>query len=358
MPDSILDLPETYARLDPEGLMDRIARLPGQVEEAWDAGQRLVLPREYGDIDRVVVLGMGGSGIGGALLQALAVQMRAPVPVATVRGYTLPEYAGARSLVLASSNSGETEETVATLTQAVEHGARCVVITTGGRLLEIARERGLPALTYAWTGEPRAALGWSFASLLGICSSAGVLPGLDAARGDALVSMRALGTQITRSVDEAVNPAKRLARVLEGRLPVFVGAEALAPVAYRWRTQVNENAKSWAIVDELPEMDHNAHAGYGLPRRVVPLLHAVFLRQESLHPRLRLRVDATLEELKRAGVSGGVVAIPGRHPIEEVFWALYFGDYVSYYLALLNDVHPSPTPTLASLKAYLATRAD
>ncbi|MHB8377781.1 MAG: bifunctional phosphoglucose/phosphomannose isomerase [Dehalococcoidia bacterium] len=357
MSDSLLDLPETYARLDPEGLIDRIAGLPDQVEEAWDAGRRLDLPRGYGDVNRVVVLGMGGSGIGGALMQGLAVHLGAPVPVLTVRGYRLPAYVDERSLVLASSNSGDTEETVAALEQAVESGARCVAITTGGRLLEIAREQGLPALTFAWTGEPRAALGWSFASLLGICSALGLLPALDASRGEALASMRALGAQITRSVDEAVNPAKRLARRLEGRLPVFVGAEALAPVAYRWRTQVNENAKSWAIAEELPEMDHNTHAGYGLPRRVVPLLYAVFLRHESMHTRLRLRVDATLEEMKRAGVAGEVVQIPGRHPFEEMLWALSFGDYVSYYLGLLNDVHPSPTPSLASLKAYLAERS-
>jgi glucose/mannose-6-phosphate isomerase len=356
MPDSILDLPETYGRLDPEGLVDRIAALPDQFEDAWRAAAALELPREFGEVDRIVVLGMGGSGIGGALLQGLALHLQVHVPVVTVRGYTLPAYVDARSLVLASSNSGNTEETIAALEQAIEAGARCVVIATGGRLLEIARERGLPALSFSWAGEPRAALGWSFASLLAICSTAGLLPALDGVRGDALQSMRALGGQITRSVDEAVNPAKRLARTLAGRLPVFVGAEALAPVAYRWRTQVNENANSWAIFDELPEMNHNAQAGYGLPRRVVPLLHAVFLRQESLHPRLRLRIDATVDEMRRAGVSSEVLQVPGRHILQEMLWALYFGDYVSYYLGLLNDVHPSLTPPLTTIKQYMAGR--
>ncbi len=356
MPDSILDLPETYARLDPEGLLDRISSLPQQFEEAWSAGHALELPQRWGDVDRIVVLGMGGSGIGGALMQALAQQLDVQVPVVTVRGYRLPAYVDERSLVLASSNSGNTEETIVCLEQALEAGARCVVIAAGGRLLEIGRERGLPALTFAWAGEPRAALGWSFGALVAICSNAGLLPALDGVRGEALSSMRSLGAQITRTVDEAVNPAKRLARSLAGRLPVFVGAEALAPVAYRWRTQVNENAKSWAMFDELPEMNHNAQAGYGLPRRIVPLLYAVFLRQESLHPRLRLRVDATIDEMRRAGVSAEVVQVPGQHILQEMLWALYFGDYVSYYLGLLNDVHPSLTPQLATIKRYLAER--
>jgi glucose/mannose-6-phosphate isomerase len=137
---------------------------------------------------------------------------------------------------------------------------------------------------------------------------------------------------------------------------VFVGAEALVPVAYRWRTQVNENAESWAIADELPEMNHNAQAGYGLPRRVVPLLYAVLLRHESMHPRLRLRIEATLDALRRSGVAGEVVQVPGRHVLESMIWAIAFGDYVSYYLGLLNEVHPSPTPELTVIKEYMRAR--
>lgn len=356
MPDSILDLPETYLRLDSEGLLDRIASLPAQFEQAWDAARELELPRAYGDVDRVVVLGMGGSGIGGLLLQGLAADLQAHVPVHIVRGYTLPAYVDARSLVLASSNSGNTEETVAALEEALRVGARCVAITTGGRMGTIAASEHIPSLVYAWAGEPRAALGWSFGALVSICCKAGLLPALDGPRADALAAMRGVGTQIARTVDEAANPAKRLARTLAGRLPVFVGAEALAPVAYRWRTQVNENAKSWAIADEIPEMNHNAHAGYGLPRRVVPLLHTVFLRHQTMHPRLRLRVDATLEEMAHAGVSAEVVQVPGRHILEEMMWALLFGDYVSYYLGLLNDVHPSLTPALTRMKEHMAAR--
>ena len=357
MGDSILDLPETYARLDPEGILDRIATLPQQFEEAWTAARSLELPRTFSDVDRIVVLGMGGSGIGGALLQGLALELQAHLPVVCVRGYRLPAYVDGRSLVLASSTSGNTEETVTALERAIEVGAHCIAITTGGRVGQIAQEYGLPSIRYNWAGEPRAALGWSFGALVSLCSALALLPPLDAARSDAVSAMRGIGAQIARSVDEAANPAKRLARTLTGRLPVFIGAEALAPVAYRWRTQVNENANSWAIADELPEMNHNAQAGYGLPRRIVPLLYAVFLRHESIYPRLRLRVDATLEEMSRAGVSGEVVQVPGRHILEEMMWAVHLGDYVSYYLGLLNDVHPSLTPSLTRIKEHMAARS-
>src|SRR5205823_160390 len=173
-----LDSDETYARLDPHGLLGRIDALPEQVDEAWAAGEALVLPADYRDIDRVVVLGMGGSGIGGTLLAALAVAMRARLPFFSMRGYSVLAFADERTLVLASSNSGNTEETVAALDAAIRAGAKCVVVTTGGRLLEMAREHHLPALAFKWEGEPRSALGWSFASLLGVCCSAGLLPDL------------------------------------------------------------------------------------------------------------------------------------------------------------------------------------
>jgi glucose/mannose-6-phosphate isomerase len=349
-----LDNDEIYARLDPEGLGGRIHALPEQIEEAWAAGRALALPAAYRDVDRVVVAGMGGSGIGGALLEALAVELRAPVPVHVVRDYGVPAYVDARTLVLASSASGNTEEAVSAHAAAVDAGAKCVVVTTGGRLLEVARAKGLPTLTYAWAHEPRAALGWSFASLLAVCGRAGVLPDLDGDMRDGLDEMRALRGDVWPGTPEAGNPAKRLARRLHGRLPAFVGAGPLVPVAYRWRTQVNENAKSWAVADELPEMDHNALAGFGLPSSVVQRIHAVILRHASMHPRVRLRVDATAEEMRAAGVTAEVAEISGASVLSQILRAVLLGDFASYYLGLLNGVHPSPVGPLERLKARLA----
>jgi len=352
-----LDNDETYARLDPEGLAGRIHALPEQVGEAWAAGRALELPDRYTDVDRVVVAGMGGSGIGGALLQALAVELRAPLPVHVVRSYGVPAFVDARTLMLASSASGNTEEVVSSLSAAVEAGAKCVAVTTGGRLLELARAHNLPALTYTWDAEPRAALGWSFASLLAICGRAGVLPDLDADLRDALDEMRALREEIACGVPEPTNAAKQLARRLHGKLAAFVGAGPLAPVAYRWRTQVNENAKSWAIADELPEMNHNAQAGFGLPARVVPLLHAVLLRHASMHPRIKLRVDATADEMRRAGITAEVVEIPGANILAQMLRAVLLGDFASYDLGLLNGVHPSPVEPLERIKHRLSSQS-
>ncbi len=350
-----LDAPDTYTRLDPEGLLGRISALPDQIDEAWAAASAFDLPKSYADVDRIVVLGMGGSGIGGALLRSLAIDLGAKTPVEIVRGYTLPAHVDDRSLVFASSNSGNTEEIVAAYRAAIAAGAKCVAITTGGALRNIAATSDLPALRFTWDGEPRAALGWSFASLLAICGRLGVLPDVSSDLRVALTEMRRLGGTIAFDVPEAKNPAKQMARRLSGKLPVIIGAEALTPVAYRWRTQMNENAKSWALAEELPEMNHNAPLGYGAPADLVPLLHLIVLRHASMHPRIRLRVDATLTQLRDAGVAAEVVDVPGATTLSQMLSAIHLGDFVSYYAGILNGVNPSSMAALDWLKATLAS---
>jgi glucose/mannose-6-phosphate isomerase len=354
MPASVLDARDTYERLDPRGLYGRIAGLPEQIAEAWAAASALALPASYRDVDRVVVLGMGGSGIGGSLMQALAVDIGARTPVSVVRGYTLPAWVDARTLVLASSNSGNTEETVTALRAAIAAGACCAVIATGGAAGDLAKEHALPWLAFAW----KASRARRSAGAPRRCSrSAAPGPAAGPRAGLRPRSMRcAAAEQVARDVPEASNAAKQLARRLAGKLPVFIGAQALAPVAYRWRTQVNENAKSWAIAEELPEMNHNAPLGYGAPKDLLPLLRAVILRHAAMHPRIRLRVEATLEQLTAAGVGVEAVDVPGPSLLAQVLWAIELGDFTSYYMGLLHGVDPSHMRALESLKAYLAAR--
>ena len=354
MSESELDRHDTYSRLDTTDLYGRIAGLPGQITEAWSAARALDLPADYASAERIVVLGMGGSGIGGALLRALAIDLGAAIPVEVVRGYSLPAHVDGRSLVIASSNSGNTEETVSAFSAAIASGATCAAITTGGRLLDLARQHKTPALTFTWHGEPRSALGWSFATLLAICGKLGLVPDaapdLDAAVG----RMRALLAEIGRDVAEAANPAKQLARRWFGGLPVIIGSDAITPVAYRWRTQINENGKNWAVADELSEMNHNAPVGYGLPSALLPLLRVVFLRHASAHARIALRIDLSVEQMAAAGVGASVIDVPGATALEQMLWAIQFGDVASYYLGLLNGADPSEVGALDWLKAKLS----
>jgi glucose/mannose-6-phosphate isomerase len=352
-----LDAPEIYGRLDPEGLGERIAALPDQIEQAWKAGADFALPASYRNARRVLVLGMGGSGIGGALVAGLASDLGAPTPVSVARGYTLPGWVDSSTLVIASSNSGNTEETLAAFEAALAAGALCVVSTTGGRLARIANEREVPALAYEWSGEPRSALGWSFAALLAVLGRLGLTPDLGHELHAATGELRRLRESIGRESPESANPAKELARRLGRKLPVIIGSQALATVAYRWRTQMNENAKSWAVYDELPELNHNAQAGYGFPREVLPLLHVLLLRHAAVHPRVALRFDATADEIRANGIAVEVIDVEGGDLVAQVLRAVYLGDYVSYYLGLLNGVHPSPVEPLERLKKRLTRPA-
>ena len=348
-----LDLPATYERLDPEGLLGRIRELPHQCREAWRRAAAFKLPSDYWRVERLVVLGMGGSAIAGDLLRAL-LSRRARAPVSVVRGYDLPAFVDERTLVVASSYSGETEETLAAFSKALSGPAKKAVITGGGRLAALAREREFPAFFYSYRGEPRSALGYSLMPLLSIAEQIGLLKEPEAEVAEATELMAEMGQQIDSPVGAANNPAKRLAEELLDRIPVVYGAEALAPVAQRWKAQFNENSKVWAFHEELPEANHNAIVGYVLPREIARRIRVIFLFHPALHPRVILRYEGSQEALKSAGVDYEIVESRGSSPLSQVLTGVLYGDYVSYYLALLNGVSPSPTRAIEALKKRLA----
>jgi glucose/mannose-6-phosphate isomerase len=168
--------------------------------------------------------------------------------------------------------------------------------------------------------------------------------------------MEGMAARIGEDVPLARNPAKQLAERVAGRLPVVYGAGVMAPVAFRWKTQLNENSKVWAAWEELPEANHNAIVGYELPREIASRTFAVFLRAPALHPRIRLRYEFTRQALTDSGVANDVVDAEGKSPLAQMMSAVLFGDYVSLYLAVLAGVDPSPTTVIADLKRWLAEK--
>jgi glucose/mannose-6-phosphate isomerase len=190
-------------------------------------------------------------------------------------------------------------------------------------------------------------------SLLAICNGLGLLSVTGDAATAAVAGMEALVARCARDVREESNPAKQLARRLQGKAPVIVGADALAPVAYRWRTQVNENGKQWGIALELPEMNHNTPVGYAGPPALVPLLHAILLRRNDEHRRVAKRIDLSRQQLEAAGVAVEVVETEGASALEQMLWAIQLGDFASYYLGIINGADPSEVRALDWLKGQL-----
>jgi len=352
---AVLDDRKTAEGLDTSGLLGRIEALPDQCEAAWQAAAAFALPAGYRDASEVVVLGMGGSAIAGSVFRAVAAPSgRRPVHV--VRGYDAPAFVGDGTVAIACSHSGDTEETLSAFEQALAAGAKPVVVSTGGRLLRMAKERGYPSFVYEYQGEPRSAIGHQLMALLAIGERAGLFEGQAAAVAEAVSCMREQRERLGFAVVADRNAAKQLAGRLHGRLPVVIGAGVLSEAAYRWRTQIAENSKSWAFAEELPELDHNTIVGFGLPRELLSSLHAVFLWHPALHPRLQRAYKATAAELELAGVSHEQVEAAGTGLLAQALTGIYLGDFVSYYLALLNGVDPSPVAPIKRFKAALADK--
>ncbi len=350
---SVLDDQVECDRLDPSGLLARIEALPEQCEGAWTSARAFVWPQSAASATSVVVLGMGGSAIAGDILRSLAA-LSGDKPVAVVRGYDVPSFVGENTLVVACSHSGNTEETVAALDASLARGAQATMITTGGRLAEIAGQKRLPAFTYTYDGQPRCALGHQLMALLALGECAGFMGDQTPAVAESIATMRRQREALRFAAPAVDNAAKQLARRLQGRLPVIVGGGVLADAAHRWKTQVNENSKSWAFWDELPEIDHNSVVGFGLPQALVQQLSVLFLLPAAIERRDEVRYEATADELSRAGVAHERIDVAGETPLAQVLSATYLGDFVSYYLALLNGLDPTPIDPITRVKGRLA----
>ena len=293
----------------------------------------------------LVVCGMGGSAIGGDLAAAV-IGGRALRPLRTVRDYTLPPDVGPETLVLASSYSGDTEETLACFEAAGEAGAPRVALTTGGRLAEAAREAGVPVIGVPSGMRPRAAVVYSVVGALGCAAACGAAPSLRAEVEGAGALLR----RLAEAAGEDGSHPKRLAIELQGSTPVVYGGGATAPIAYRWKTQVNENAKRPAFAALLPEADHNEVCGWERPGD----LAAVMLEEPGQDARIRRRLEVTATEIGATGAPVHRVRAEGETPFERVMALVMLGDLVSIYLALLDGTDPTPTTALDRVKERLA----
>ena len=347
----ILDDLEVMRRADPAGMLGLVAELPDQLEEAWRISRSLSL--SWPEPRAVAVLGMGGSAIGGDLVRGIWSD-RLTVPVEVVRSDELPAWVGPDTLVIASSKSGSTEETISALSTALERRCPVVVVTTGGPLKEVARRARLPLATFPAGGTPRSSLGYSMGLLAGILERVGVLPIDEAEVRAGATAAREMGARCAPDVPTSDNPAKQLAWSLVDRYAVIAAAGFLAPVARRWKTQLNENGKAVAVFEELPEATHNSVVGFEQPESLRDHLYVVFLASELDHPRNVLRAQLMGEILKTARISQQTVRATGEGRLGQALSALTMGDYTSVYVAFTYAVDPSPVAVIDHIRQRLA----
>ncbi len=351
MDTSVIESVERIRAADPGNMLDRIKDLPKQVRDAWTIARAAQLPPAHGDVRNITVAGMGGSAIGGDLAAALLAD-ELKVPMSVHRDYGLPAYVGRDSLVIASSYSGNTEESLSSFEEAQRRGARVLVLTTGGKIAELARAAKYPVITFSYSAQPRASLGYSLALVLGALSRLGFVRDLSGDIDAALTDLAKLEERVHEGA--RTNDAKKLAIELYGRIIFAYGGGVMGVMARRVKGQWNENAKNWGAFDVLPELNHNAVVGFPHPDVARDALTVLLLRSDRDNPRHKLRFDVTRELLDRASVPHKTLQFGGSSMLSEVLQLTLFTDYVSFYVALLNGADPTPVRSIDYLKDRLA----
>ena len=335
-------------------MCDRLSDVPRQCSIAWQQVCTANLP-DFADVtDHVVICGMGGSAIAGDLVFDLSTATKGP-PVTVVRDFRLPFTPNERTLVLVCSFSGNTRETLSMYNQAIASPATVVAITAGGELARLSKEHNVPTLRITVQGEPRSAVGYNLMLLLGLF---GRLHSSSFTGEDVQASVTKMQRQVDTvgaDVPTEKNPAKQLAQAMYGKLPVIYGGGFFQGMARRWKSQLNENAKVWAFFESVPELLHNAVEPYPdsrLPGNdgVGQELMALVLQPAIGSGPLACSYRVVIEMLKRHEVPHRIITGSSGDPLAQVLSMLALGDYVSYYLALLRGIDPSPTPSIEEAK--------
>lgn len=337
--------------------MSELVDVLGQIDSGDQLSAVLALPEHLRDglwrvesagieahaASGMVLCGMGGSAIG-ADLAAAALGERNKRSISVIRGYSLPPWAGSDRTVVLSSYSGNTEETMSCYAAAGELGARRVAATTGGALAEVARADGVSVIGLPAGLQPRAAVGYGFTVAAEMAAACGA--------GESLRSeIEAAADYVESTRDALIERAAGIADALADTTPLLYGADLTAPIAYRWKTQVNECSKLHAFANALPELDHNEIVGWGgAPEGA---FGAVFLEDRDQHPRERRRIELTAELIEPRAASVTRLETEGESRTERLLWMVMLGDLLSLHLAARRGVDPTPVEVIENLKDQL-----
>ncbi|MDQ3785274.1 MAG: bifunctional phosphoglucose/phosphomannose isomerase [Actinomycetota bacterium] len=350
-----LDDVEAIEQLDSLSILDDVEAFPRQCREAWRIAQTAEdLPSGAG-VDSVLVIGMGGSGISGDMAQAV-LEPRFPLPWRVVKGYgPLPDWVGCNTCVFVMSYSGQTEEALAAFEDASERGTKIVIISSGGALTKMARDRGAALIRIPGGLQPRASLGYLSLCLLGTLRKMQLASDMTGDMEEAVEVLDGIAAGCRREVPIGANPAKSLAGRLYGKIPVIYGGYGVGAVAaQRFKTDLNEYAKSPAFYNVLPELNHNEVVGWN---RLVELTSAnfvlVLLRDPQEDERVALRFPATAKLIAEHVSDVVEVYSEGRSPLARLLSFALMGQLASVYLGFGYGVDPGPVEAIDMLKREL-----
>ena len=344
---------ENIARIDRQDMFSLIRNFSKQCLTARDIAVKADLPSPGARFKNIVMCGMGGSGIGGEIFSHLFADSL-DIPVFVNRAYTLPKFVSKDSLVVISSYSGKTEETVSALRALQKIQPYVLCVTSSGEVEEIAREKNYVLIKVPGGQPPRASLGYLFVPVLFALARLGIVEDQQAAFDESIELLNSISDELSH-LDENKNEALHLANRLSDRTAIIYGSvEPNAALPTRWRNQISENAKALAFANLIPEMNHNEIVGWSASTAILDKTFVIFLEDDNNSQRIKTRIEATKEILLNNNVPFSELFAKGRSRLCRTFSLLYYADFVSFYMAVLNDVDPSPVANIDFLKGRLS----
>ncbi len=350
-----MDSPEKLREVDKSDMCSILLDFPQQYQQADRLAREFALPETFGDVKNIVISGMGGSAIGCDLVRSLFSGV-CSVPIVVNRNYSIPEFVNEDTLFIAASYSGNTEETLSAFGAAVEKRAKVLAISTGGELEIRSKEAGAPYFSIPLRGiQPRCAFGHLFTPMMVFLSELGLIPDNANEVEDAVALLSQVSPKLAPGVPIEDNEAKQIAEAVYDKLPVIYASQNYFDVvAMRWKGQFNENSKMMAFHNVIPEMNHNEIVGWGIPEGITRQCIAIFLCDDADSEKIRKRMDIT-RTLISEETQVVTVQAQGDSPLARALYLIYVGDFASYYLAILNNVDPTPIARINLFKERLGT---
>ena len=368
--DNIDILDGDFSKLDKDNMIELLEEFPQKMRDALRLGEEFSIPTNFSptsasssfsapdsttrNFKNIVVLGMGGSAIGGDLLSDyLADELS--IPIVVIRGYDIPKFVDENSLVFTVSYSGNTEETISTLKKCLEAKARIIALTSGGKLAVLSQENNFPVIKVPAGIQPRAAISYLFFPILKALERLGLIKERSSEIEETISILQDLSREYCAKSPSENNLAKKVALSLYQHLPLVYGSEGLlGAVAMRWKTQINENSKWPCFWNVFPELDHNEIVGYEIENKINRQVKIIYLQDKEGLLRVEQRRKITRKIIEDKVAEFIVCPTKGKGKMSRMFSLIFLGDLASYYLAILNQVDPSPVACIEDLKKELA----
>jgi glucose/mannose-6-phosphate isomerase len=338
--------------IDIDNMHGAIYNFPDQIFEAVGIGRQINLKKQITSLRNVIIVGMGGSAIGGDILCAL-VKDELKIPVFVSRQYSIPNWANEKTLVICSSYSGDTEETLSAYEDALQKGTEIIGITTGGKLMKRLDKERFDYIKIPGGLQPRAALAYSFIPMLFLMQNLGLISNRFCYNLESLIDLLNIKREVYGLVSSN-NPTYSLAQQIYNKIPVIYGeANSTNIIAMRWKGQLCENAKMLAYHNELPELNHNEIVGWENNSDLFKYIALIWIKDKSHHDRVGIRQEITKKILNNSDISQHTVEVLEKNRMVRFLHLIHFGDWVSYWCAIAHETDPSPVAKIVQLKKEL-----